>query len=177
MATPKLVSIRDFNTSRYSQLSDTTTANMNDVLARAEVSIESMLKRPLAPTTFTESFSNVSTSKIFLKYRPLISVTNIQRGISIISTPVTVYQAQPSQGILTSPYFRGYNVTITYVAGFTVLPEDLKEAILMQAALFVYQDLEMYGTGDAKPPGILYIKDEIKELLRPYKQLHTAFTL
>jgi hypothetical protein len=176
MATPTLVSIRDFNTSRYAQLADTTTANMNNILASAESAIESMVKRPLRPTVFSESFTSVKDNTIYLKRRPIISVSLVQRGLSLITTPVTIYSMDVNQGILTSPYFRGYNVTVDYTAGFTVLPDDLKEAILMQAALFTYQDLEMYGSGDSKPPGILYIKEDIKQLIAPYKQLNTAFT-
>ena len=40
MATPKVVSVRDFNTSRFSQLAETTTANVGDILSRAEGAVE-----------------------------------------------------------------------------------------------------------------------------------------
>jgi hypothetical protein len=42
--------------------------------------------------------------------------------------------------------------------------------------LFAFQDLEFYGSGDAKAPGILYVEDQIQALLRPYQQMHMAYT-
>lgn len=178
MATPRLVSVRDFNTSRFAQLADTSTANIGDILARAEAAIEAKLKRPLLPTVYSERFTPIQ-STIYLKRRPIISVDSVNRGYSSIAVnvPVTNFYVNKEAG-----YIEFYSsvvgniVDVTYTAGFTSVPEDLKEAILIQAAYFAFQDLEIYGSGDARAPGIRYLLEDINDLLRPYKQIHIAFS-
>lgn len=177
MATPRLVSVRDFNTSRFSQLADTSTANISDILARAEKAIESKLQRPIYPTQFTEQYRPLSTT-IYLEKRPVLSIDSLTRKYtqSGFSANVVDYYLDRTAGYIESGMFLGVFVNVTYTAGFVEVPEDLKEAILLQSALFAFQDLEIYGSGDAKEPGIRYIKDDIKDLLAPYQQVHTAFT-
>lgn len=177
MATPRLVSVRDFNTSRYAQLADTSTANISDILARAERAIESKIKRPLAPTSYVETHRPQGYT-IYLQYRPVISVESISRVSTFggMMMPAQAYSIDPKQGTISfmrSPV--GYAITVEYTAGFEEIPEDIKEAILLQATLMAFADLEVYGSGDGKPPGILYMRDDIDALLRPYKLLHTAF--
>ena len=64
----------------------------------------------------------------------------------------------------------GYEVRVVYTAGYATIPWDIKSAVLLQTALLCYQDLEVYGQGDSKPPGIDYIPKQIAETLRPYKK-------
>jgi hypothetical protein len=180
MATPRLVSIRDFNTSIYSQLGETSTANMSDVLVRAEQTIERKLKRPIYPTSYTESYYPKS-NKLYLKNRPIIAVQSLSRSYLEGTTPSVIaptsYRIEAEEGILYSTVaLNGYFVQVTYTAGFTETPEDIKQAILMQAAMFAFQDLEFYGAGDAKNPGIRYVIEDIESLLAPYKQLNVAYT-
>lgn len=175
MATPRLVNVRDFNTSRFSQLADTSTANISDILARAERAIESKVKRPLLPTPYIESH-RPKGMKLYLRYRPIIEVTLVTRDSGFLTSTITDYTFDENTGILYLPRsYDGYIVTVEYVAGFPEVPEDIKEAILMQAALMAFTDLEIYGSGDAKEPGILYMREDIDALLKPYKLLHTAF--
>ena len=177
MATPRLVTVRDFNTSRFSQLADTSTANVGDILARAESAIESKLQRPIAPTVFTETF-RPQEDTIYLRKRPVISIDAITRRFSTYGPdiPITNYYLDGTAGYVESQWFFGMIVSITYTAGFEQVPEDLKEAILLQAALFAFQDLEIYGSGDGKPPGVLYMKKDIDDILAPYRQINMAFT-
>lgn len=175
MATPRLVEVRDFNTSRFSQLADTSSANIADILARAEKAIESKLHRPLVATMYTESH-RPHGNKLYLRYRPIILVDSVTRSSGFLSSVVDNYTVDPNTGILYTPIPQdGYILTVVYKAGFEEVPEDIKEAILMQAALMAFTDLEIYGSGDSKEPGILYMRDDIDALLKPYKQLHTAF--
>lgn len=180
MATPRLISVRDFNTSRFAQLADTSAANISDIIARAETAIESQLKRPILPTTYTERYRPHSAI-IYLEKRPLLSVTSVMRGLRPNALNITVvpqlYYINKERGTLEfETSLTGYIVDITYVAGFTTVPEDIKEAMLLKAALFAFTDLEVYGSGDAKEPGILYMNRDIDNLLMPYKQMHNAFT-
>lgn len=175
MATPRLVEVRDFTTSRFSQLADTSSANISDIIARAEKAVESKLKRPILPTTYTESHRPHGT-KLYLRYRPVISVTSVTRSSGYFSSPVPTYTVDSNTGILHTPTPQdGYILTVVYTAGFEEVPEDIKEAILMQTALMAFTDLEIYGSGDSKEPGILYMRDDIDELLKPYKLLNTAY--
>lgn len=178
MATPRLVTVRDFNTSRFAQLADTSTANIGDILARAEAAIESKIKRPLAPTVYTERFQPMSQI-IYVKRRPILSVQSVTRSYSPFGAgvPVLGYHVNQPAGYLEFAYpIRGMIVDITYTAGFETVPEDLKEAILIQAAYLTFQDLEIYGSGDAKAPGIRYLLDDIEMLVEPYKLTNLAFT-
>lgn len=178
MATPRIVSVRDFNTSRFSQLAETSDANIGDILARAEAAIESRLQRPIVPTQYTEVYRPASAT-IYLRRRPVISVDTFTRSYAIGSLPIVVgnYTVDNDAGIIqTNGLIIGSIVTVTYTAGFENTPEDIKEAILMQAALFTFQDLEIYGSGDAKEPGIMYMHRDIQRLLEPYKQIHLAYT-
>ena len=45
----------------------------------------------------------------------------------------------------------------------------------MQAVLLTYQDLEIYGSGDAKQPGIVYMYADIDRLLAPYKATGSVY--
>jgi hypothetical protein len=178
MAVPRIVTVRDFNTSRFSQLADTSTANIGDILARAESAVESKLNRPVVPTQYTEVY-RPATNTIYLRRRPVISIDSFTRQYSVGGLPLTVaeYTFDSDTGVIDSGgLIIGMVVTVVYTAGFTTTPEDIKEAILMQAALFTFQDLEIYGSGDAKEPGIMYMHRDIERLLAPYKQIHTAYT-
>jgi hypothetical protein len=182
MATPKLVTVRDFTTSRFSQLADTTDASLTDILARAEAIIQSQLRRPILPTEFTERY-RPKYSTIYLRRRPIISVNSVMKGTSLrwsginTSIPASLYYVEPDLGYIEfEASVSGYIVDVTYTAGFTTVPEDLKEAIIQQAALLTFQDLEIYGSGDSKEPGIMYMKKDIASLLEPYKLLSLAYT-
>src|SRR5690606_11255868 len=183
MSTPKIVTVREFNTSRFAQLADTADINLTEALLRAEKSIESKLKRPIVPTTFVE-FYRPTDPVIYLRKRPVISVENVRTGRSEIAPENNthalnmehIYINQEQGYINTGRSYYGYVVRVEYTAGFENIPEDLKEAVLLQAALNISPDMEIYGTGDSKAPVIRYMKDDIADLLAPYKQLHLAWT-
>jgi hypothetical protein len=178
MAIPRLVSVREFNTSRFSQLADTSTSNVSEVIARAEKKIESQLMRPIYPTQITEIFKP-TTSVVYLKHRPIVSIDSVGRGFSASGpfTATALYLINNDEGWIDfQASVVGYSVKIVYTAGYEETPEDLKEAILMQTALYIFQDLEIYGSGDSKEPGILYMNEDIRGILQPYQQLHTAYT-
>lgn len=172
-----ILTTREFNTSRFGQMADSSEANVPSVIARAEAAIKRQLQRPIEPEEFEEWYYPEGDT-IYLRNRPVLSVENI----NIVSPHMTsylnpMYSLDKRTGILRFPNsLRGRKVTVNYTAGFDPIPEDIKEAVTMQAVLFLYTDLEVYGAGDGKEPGILYFSRDIKELLKPYKQLHMAYT-
>ena len=174
MATPELVSVRDFTTSRYGQIADNLDAPLNDILARAEAAVQSQLNRRLLPQPYVETF-RPRTQTLFVHNRPITSLTQIRRRVSFYSAWETldltrvVIEADPGYIQVVQPV-SGFEVEVSYTAGYVTLPEDLREAIIMQAVLFSFQDLEVYGTGDAKAPGIMYMYDDLDRILKRYKQ-------
>lgn len=181
MATPVLLTTRDFTTSRYAQVAENTAGNLSDILARAEQAIQSRLGRNLLDQPYVEVFRATSQT-LFVKNRPITTLTSIRRRPSIWSAwadvPLSRIMTFPSEG-----YFevyesvQGFDVEVSYSAGWTVatLPENVKEAIIMQAVLLSYQDLEVYGVGDAKEPGINYFHRDIDRLLEFHKATGTVW--
>lgn len=168
-----ILSVKEFNTSRFAQMADSSDASIVAVLERAEAAIKRKIQRPIEEETFIEEYyTNGNT--IYLRNRPVTEVVSIE--FSGLLPPSVMYSVDTKLGIIR--FMRSFNryVTVTYKAGYKEIPPDLKEAVAMQAVLFLYTDLEIYGVGDGKEPGIMYFKRDIEELLKPYKQLHMAYT-
>ena len=177
MATPQLVTVRDFTSYRYAQLGED--LNLNDILSRAERMIQNKLQQTLKQTTYVETVT-LKTNTFFTRRRPIISVAQVRYRMSIygswfILDPV-YYTINPESGYIEFMWsVAGSIVEVTYDAGYEVLPDDIKEAILMQAVMLSFQDIEVYGAGDAKQPGILYMQDQIDSYIAPYKQGATVY--
>lgn len=168
-----ILSVKEFNTSRFAQMADSSDASIVAVLARAEAAIKRRLQRPIEPEQFEEEFYPTDNI-IFLRNRPIITIDKVTfSGIAPINPLYSVNTRTGMMRLMRVPYGA---VKVNYTAGFEEVPDDLKEAVAMQAVLFLYTDLEIYGVGDSKEPGIMYFKRDIEDLLRPYKQLHMAYT-
>lgn len=184
MATPELVTVRDYTTSRYAQMAENTEGQLTDILARAETAIQSQLRRRLGVKTYVEAFRTESNT-LFLLNRPIVSITQIRRRVNALYAWETVDLTYVSLNNANAGYIEclelfssnvvGYEVEVTYTAGFATLPEDLKEAILMQAVMFSYQDLEIYGSGDSRVPGVQYFYDDIARILAPYMATSSVY--
>lgn len=168
-----ILSVKEFNTSRFAQMADSSDASIVAVLARAEAAIKRQLQRPIDPEQFEEIFYPTNTT-IYLRNRPVISIDEVEfAGIQPFNPMYSINFRTGMMKLMRVPYS---SVKIKYTAGFEEIPDDLKEAVAMQAVLFLYTDLEIYGVGDSKEPGIMYFKRDIEDLLRPYKQLHMAYS-
>lgn len=177
MATPQLVTVRDFTSYRYAQLGED--LNLNDILSRAEKMIQRKLQQDIKQTTYVET-AVLQSDTFFTRRRPIISVAQIRYRLSIYSSwyildPIYYSMNEDSGYIEFTWSVRGSEVEVTYDAGYVELPDDLKEAILMQAVMLSFQDIEVYGAGDAKQPGILYMQDQINAMIEPYKQGSTVY--
>lgn len=180
MAEPVLVTVRDLTTSRYAQLVENVETPLRDILARAEAAIQSRIGFSVLPTEYTESW-RASGQRLFVRRRPIVSISSLQRRPNILYTWETVdplrYTFEPDPGYIeVFTAVSGYEVRITYTAGIGTLPEDLREAILLQAVLFAAQDFELYGSGDSREPGyVAYFARDIDKILAPYKQTATVW--
>lgn len=177
MAVPTIVTIRDFTSSRYEQLGED--LNLNDILSKAEAVVRAKLRQHITVKDYVEMW-RPKTNVYFTKVRPITEVTQVRRRINQRSSWVILdplyYTVEHDAGYITfEQSVRGYEIEVEYSAGYEVVPEDIKEAIILQAVLLSYQDIEVYGAGDAKQPGILYMQDDIDSKLKPYKQTATVF--
>lgn len=182
MATPTLVTVRDFTNSRYAQLAENADSlDIADVLASAEVRIQSRLGRQIGLATYTEVIRNCPTQTIHVLRRPITSITSIRRRTSILGAWNTMdlsrVMFEPGPGYIEMyDDIRGFDVEVTYQAGYATLPSDLKEAILLQAVLLATQDFEVYGTGDSEPPGYIeYMNMDIDKMLFPYRATASVY--
>lgn len=175
MATPRLLTQQDFTKSRYESLGDQAN-DLASLIRRAEDIIGNKIGMTLVKSVYTET-GFVKGPNLFLGVRPIVSVTSLEHRM-LDRNPYTALSADrytivEDLGILTlqsDVSISGYQYQVTYEAGYTAvtLPEALREAILLQTALLLYQDFEIYGAGDSKEPGIHHFKDEILEYIRPF---------
>jgi len=197
----RLITNQEFSSSPYGGLADTI-ENLSGVVARAEAAIERKAGRKFGLNTYTENvYPEYSAYKdrttFFVKNRPIQSVTQIRHrrnalydwtvvdpGLYLIESEpgyITSYMAQwflvnPSgQTAETLDQFGGWEVEITYVAGLTEIPDDIKEAVFMQVVLFGYQDTQMFARTDDRNPGIRYMKEDIEDIVKYYRQSSMVF--
>jgi hypothetical protein len=180
MATPELVTVQEFTESQYAQLVESNAdLQPDDVLVKAEAAVQSRMGRRVLLSPYTERF-NATSQSVFLRRRPVVEVTSIKRRSNIlfdwtVLNPARV-EIESGPGYITSyDLIKGYQIEVSYTAGYATAPEDIKAAIIMQAVLFSYQDLEVYGSGDSRAPGIMYFHQDIDRLLAPYKINATVY--
>ena len=174
MATPELVTQQEFTSSRYGQLVEDLETPINDILARAEAVVQKNLGYNIGVKSYTETF-RAQGPVVFLRHRPIVTITSVSRRPNVRYS----WELVPSQNVFVEPdpgyvevldYITNFDVQVIYTAGYAVVPEDIKEAVIIQAVLLSTQDLEVYGAGDAKKPGYLYFYDDIDRLLSKYRQ-------
>lgn len=182
MATPRLITEQEFRTSRYAQVADQIEGRISDVIAQAEDYVESFLDRNLTVNTYTE-LHRPSGKTVFLRERPIQTVTTIKRRRHYTDVWETLalnsFEIRTAQGFITSfaDNIKDFEVEVVYTAGYPVIPQDIKGAVILQTVVLAYQDLEVYGAGDSKAPGILYLSDQVKYMLKPYRYSRTAVGL
>ena len=178
MSSPLVVTARDYSTSRYESLIDSSSTNLNTILRRAEQIIGGKIGMPLELGTYTD-VTRATGDRLFLTRRPVVSVLSVSRrnydGVSWNALASDTYTLNADAGVIvirSDVLIKGYETEVTYTAGYTptTLPEPLKEAVLLQAARLMYQDFEIYGAGDSKEPGVRHFREEIEEYIAPYKR-------
>lgn len=170
MATPQLLTKREFTTSRYGELAEQSDVNINDIIVAAEQAIQRRIARQLAPATYTEMY-RATGQTLFVVNRPIIGVLSLRRRASMYSAWETITNFRVQGGpdyIEVFDSIVGFDIEITYDAGYPEIPYDIKQAVILQAALLLQQDIEFYGAGDGKEPGITYAYKDIDRLLEPY---------
>jgi hypothetical protein len=177
---PELITTQDFTSSRYAQVADNIEGNLSDIITRAEAAIKSKLRFNIKNKAYTETWRS-RTNTLFVEHRPIISVTSIKRRPSYRNAWETLdlssFYVEKEAGYIESQWdtVAGHEVEVVYNAGYDIIPDDIKEAVTLMTVFFAYQDTEVYGSGDGRRPGILYIEDQVDELIAPYRKTATVY--
>lgn len=177
MPTPRLITNRQFRTSKYGQLADQLDGDLDEIIVMAEARTESYLNRIIPSTTYTE-VHRPSGARLFLRQYPIVALTSVSRRIiptdSWTALTLSDFEMEPNgaNGVVLSLQgdIAGYDVQVVYTAGYATIPWDIQEAVVLQTALMCYMDLEMFGVGDSKPPGLGYVQKDIDRMLAPYRK-------
>lgn len=180
MADPQLVTVEELTSSQYAQMIESNPdLQPEDVLVKAEAAIQARVGRRIFVSPYTERF-RAQGQTVWVRNRPIVTITSFKRRWSILDAWTVIdptrLEVESDAGYLTAiDAIKGYQLEVAYTAGYTTIPEDIKAAVIMQAVLFSYQDLEVYGSGDSREPGILYFNQDIDRLLAPYRASGTVF--
>lgn len=158
-------------------MADTLEGDLTDIIAQAEDFVERYIDRTLVETTYTEVV-RPNGSLLFLRNYPIIELLSVETRSSSLSAWATQdlssfeLDRNGDTGVVESTRrsVAGQEVKVTYTAGYDPIPWDIKAAVILQSVVFSYQDLEVYGAGDSKKPGVLYLQDDVLRMLKPYRR-------
>ena len=171
---PTLVTAQEFSDSAYGSIEDQVDTPISELLDAAEAHIQARLRRKILSTSYTEVVY-ADTNTIFLSQRPINSITSITKslypqGPTWSTVPTDRLFIRKEAGYF-DPWYpvEGYFVTVVYTAGFTIVPDDIKQAVILQAALIGSPDYELLGVGDSREPGTGHLQEMVDRLIKPYE--------
>jgi hypothetical protein len=178
MAT-RLITAQEFRSSRYADVAEQVD-DIEKIIEQAEAHVERKLDRRLSKTQYTE-IHRPASARIYLRQRPVISLDEIAvRGghhEPWSSLSVDGFEVEPDDatGVLLDLHdgeaIVGREVKVVYTAGFDPIPADIKAAVINQTVLLAFQDLEVFGAGDAREPALKHLYAQIDDVLAPYKKV------
>lgn len=144
------------------------------------------------PTLLRETCSEIyrptaSRDKIVLSRRPVTSITSVAENSETLSA--SAYEVNPPSGIMTrlsSDYPTSWpsgKITVTYIAGFATVPDDLKLAASKLTTALFSETARDPNLKREDIPGVLereywvaptddpLLSSEIIDLLAPYRQI------
>lgn len=177
MAILHLITESEFRASRYGQVADQVEGSLSDLIAQAETHIEHTVDREFSQQTRTEII-RPNGALLFVRHRPIISITTVKRREDATQAWYTLTNSNfyleggGKEGIIRSLLgeVENYEAEVVYVSGYASIPWDIKAAVILQTVILAYQDLEVYGSGDAHTPGILYLQEQVDRYMRPYRK-------
>lgn len=168
----RLITEGEFRSSRYGSLADQIEGRLSTLIEQAESYIESKVDRVLSRTEYIET-PDIGRVTLFMRQTPIISVEEILVNGTPID-PSKYFIAHDGTIELFNPVPSNARVIVRYTAGFDPIPPIIKAATIQQTAYFAYQDFEIYGSGDGKPPGIMYMQQEVDSLISTFKRTALA---
>lgn len=197
-----LITETEFRSSRYADVADNV-VQLSQIIAQAEDYVEQYLDRKIAKATYTET--HYPTQKYLFPYQyPILSISSLKRrrfgemrqarddegnlrwdGTEPVMEEAwqeldlsNIRYAHPEAPILEYvgyPNLSGYEVEITYEAGYDPVPPTIKAAVIIQTVLLSTVDLSVFGSDDGKQPSYLYMQDEVYRYLQPYKRMRRFY--
>lgn len=158
---------------------------ITDLINKVSTSFETYCGRIFISATYTEYF-NGGSSWLFPKQTPIISITNIWEDTDWVFTndPIdsTGYRIVEGNNRV---YYAGFfekgidAVKMTYVAGYSTIPEDLKLACLLQSSHLYKRRNNVHLDGETKADTTntfttLNLLPVVKRILNSYKGTYVA---
>lgn len=202
--TPSLLTETEFRSSRYGDVADSVNAKLSDLIMQAENYVEDYVDRRLAASTHVETHRG-GHKWLFVRQYPINRIEDIrvrrhprepwtslsemvhEYHLNLAGEPtedpkfteldnfIIPHPDLPQLEYIGSRDYHGYEMEITYEAGFDPVPPIVKAAVILQTVIFSNVDIEVYGIGDGKEPGILYLQDQVHGYMNPYKRIRRFY--
>lgn len=178
-----LITETEFRSSQYADIADNVT-KLSTIIAAAENHVETYLDRRIAKAEYTETHYQ-RNRYLFPHQYPILSITSLKRRLDAKMEweeldPEKVRFVHPEAPIIEyydggTNTFHGYEIQITYEAGYDPVPPAIKMATIIQTVLMSTTDLSVFGNDDGKEPGYLHLQREVYRYLDPYKRLRRFY--
>jgi hypothetical protein len=173
----------------WAGFADLDDAEQIQLIEAATDSIESVCRRTFAPTTYTETYNGPGLPRLWLRQRPIISVTSVMLGSSVLAA--TDYTLDANLGCLwygddgggagrhRSGWQEGVqNITVVYRAGFSPIPASVKRAAIVQckhlsdtsraSSVYQFESIGDYQYKRAEIGANAGLAPDVSNLLRGY---------
>jgi len=123
-----------------------------------QAAVERYIGRTLERTTYTEVYDGHDRATLFLRNAPVASVTSLSvNGATVTVGSLSAPAYPPATVVIKGGNSLMYtdgnvftagtaNVIVTYVAGFDVMPPDIRQAVVTWSAL-IFKDRDRAGLG------------------------------
>ena len=167
-------------------LSSSEDAFLDQLILRATAFIENWCRRNFASREHTDYYTGDNTNTLLLDHRPVTAITTIQdvHGEAYsygASDEHDYWEVYEDSGLLvllqdTFPKWQPRTVKIVYTAGFSAIPEDVRQVCIeIAAAKFYLKERQKGGIASTTFGGetVRYTRDDLsaaqKQWLAPYR--------
>lgn len=139
---------------------------LNELLDRAEAAIAKIFGGELEYTQYTDEYYDYS-SLLFPIHYPIISVESLTINENPLIENEDFYVYDNYIKIIGHESDASKCVKLSYTAGFDFVPDDIIQAIILQAAFYLKLNV------DLQPQQLIdgRLTEEIEDLLRPYLRI------
>ena len=170
-----IITEQEFRSSQYGDMADNV-VRLGLVIDAVEEEIAGTVDRRLPKAEYTEIFLSPS-SYLFVQQYPVRTVTSLRKRrrpnaewedldlsyLRYSNTELPLIEYIGSD-------LTGWEIEVVYEAGYDPIPADLKLAAIKMTAVRLYVDIEMFGVGDSKEPGIDHEYRAAQRMLKRYKR-------
>lgn len=160
---------------QYTKIGD---VQLQKALDTATIAVQNWLNRMIISATYTEVIRGNGRPRLVLEGYPLISLTGItgtdefgtanvqSTGDFLLNSGAGIVEWKDTSR---NAFWKTWSWTITYVAGYATVPDDVKHATALQAVILL--EPVFRGNPTMAPSSIISNANEtIVDLLEPYKR-------